>query len=218
MQPKRLALSSILATALLLAPMTTPKADGLWGAIKTVTGLGLIMGVVDLAMEERSVKQATADKKLQIRINEHLLKGASGFGGWFSVSATVYNNVALITGGVENDTVHKNIIQDITQSGLVSQFIDRITLEKETDPGMAKSTETGFKVEAAIRAQPGVKSSNLYWPTVAGKVYLFGWARNAEEENLAVNAVRTVENVKSVESLIARPGKTLPVTTVSKKK
>lgn len=205
-------------TFLLLGSLALPvRADGLWDTVKTVTGLGLIMGVVDLALEERSLEQASKDKKLQIQINERLLEGASGFGGWFDVSATVYNNVALLTGGVETEQVHKNIIKDVTESGLILKFIDRITLENEKDPGMMQSTKTGFKVEAALRAQPGVDSSDLYWPTVAGKVYLFGWASNAEEEGLAVSAVKTVGSVKSVESLIARPGKTLPVTTVTKK-
>ncbi len=55
-----------------------------------------------------------------------------GFGRLGSVSVTVYNNVVLITGGVETDDVRKKVIKDVTESGLATKFIDRMTLEKET--------------------------------------------------------------------------------------
>ncbi len=82
---------------------------------------------------------------------------------------------------------------------------------------MTGATKITFKVEAVLRAQPGVSSSNLYWPITADKVYLFGWLKDADEERRAIDAVRAVKKVKSEESLIARPGKTPPVTTVKKK-
>jgi osmotically-inducible protein OsmY len=169
------------------------------GAVTT----GCAIDAATTVVEDRPFSNVLKDTETKINITKRLLSPENN-DLFFDVTTDAYEGRIMLTGSV-NSPNERERAATLAQ-GLRGVKIVYNELQVSYKGGFANATNDAWinaKLKAKYFAERGVKSINLRWRVVNGRVYLLGFARNPKERLLAIALAKNTKHVLGVTDHIA---------------
>ncbi len=169
-----------------------------------------------IASQERSVNSASSDAKIQLRINDKLLKHSTSL--FANVDLTVTEGRVLLTGNVPKPADRVKAVELVWQVPGVKQVMNELQVKEGSGvSGYANDTWLITKIRSQMILAKDVISINYNIDVVNGIVYLMGIAQDQAELDRVKNLVRSTTGVKDLVSYV-RLKSTMPQPVADKKK
>lgn len=191
--PRGICILLVLALALALMPLpTSALAFTPWG------------GIYEVARDERSLGDITADKKKATSIKAALVKKDGKLG----LAVKVYCFLGRVTLlGQLSDEGFKTFAVATAQK---TKGVRSVATYWEA-PGKEDSTKADLEIAARLRAaliaDKELSATQIETEVFGGKAYLLGMVRSQKDADRAAAHARAVKGVSAVTSLLSAPGK-----------
>jgi osmotically-inducible protein OsmY len=190
--------------------LVLPLVLGACTPLGLATGIGATAGVA--AAQEGGISAAANDARIQFEINELWFRNDVEM--FRKLDLTINEGRVLITGIVQDPEARVEAVRLAWQPKGVKQVINEIRVaQSEGITGFAKDTWITTRLRTAITFDKNISSINYSIDTVAGTVYLMGFAQNQLELNRVTETARTIPGVKGVVSYVKLVGSTPPSAT-----
>lgn len=152
-------------------------------------------------VQEKGVSGNITDSQIATKIKVALYQEDPNL--YHHVNVTVQNKEVLLTGNVDTNEMHLQVIKISWDTKGVKRVIDNMTVAKEASLGLyAKDTWLTTQIKTQLLFHQNIQSVNYSIKTVEGIVYIMGIAQNQAELNEVTEAVRHIDGVKKVISYV----------------
>lgn len=166
--------------------------------------------------EERSINSAASDARIQLRINDKLLKHSTSL--FSNVDLTVTEGRVLLTGNVPKPADRVKAVELVWQVPGVKQVMNELQVKEGGGvSGYANDTWLITKLRSQMILAKDIISINYNLDVVNGVVYLMGVAQDQAELERVRNLIRSTSGVKDLVSYV-RLKSNLPQPVAAKKK
>lgn len=192
------ALVLALGLAFVLAGAAPARAFGLSSAM-AFTPWG---SVYEVARDERSVSDITADKKITTSIKAALLKRDGKLG--LAVKTYCFLGHVTLLGQLADEPFKSFAVETAKKTSGVKGVSTHWEAPGKTDT-TAADIEIAAKIRAALVADKDISATQIETEVFGGKVYLLGMVRSKKDAAKAVAHARGVSGVSHVTSLLIPP-------------
>ncbi|HCM83886.1 MAG TPA: BON domain-containing protein [Alphaproteobacteria bacterium] len=183
----------ILTTVILISALAL-------GGCVTVATTGVVEGA-KIASEERSINSASSDARIQLRINDKLLKHSTSL--FTNVDLTVTEGRVLLTGNVPKAADRVKAVELVWQVPGVKQVMNELQVKEGGGvSGYASDTWLITKLRSQMILAKDIISINYNLDVVNGVVYMMGIAQDQAELDRVKNLVRNTSGVKDLVSYV----------------
>lgn len=169
-----------------------------------------------IAAEERSISSASSDAKIQLRINDKLLKHSTSL--FSNVDLTVTEGRVLLTGNVPKVEDRVKATELVWQVPGVKQVMNELKVKEGGGvSGYASDSWLVTKLRSQMILAKDIVSINYNLDVVDGIVYVTGVAQDQAELDRVRNLIRGTTGVKDMISYV-RIKSNLPQPVAVKKK
>lgn len=163
--------------------------------------VGAVTGTGTAAIQERGIKGAATDLRIQTQIND--LWWRYDVDAFAKLDMTINQGRVLLTGVVQDPEHRVEAVRLAWQPKGVEQVINEIRVaESKGVTGFAKDSWISAQLRTKITFDEEVSSINYSIDTVQGVVYLLGIAKHREELNRVIETARTIAGVSKVVSYV----------------
>lgn len=190
----------LLLTCLVLAPVLSARAFDLSSAM-AFTPWG---SIYEVARDERSVGEITADKKITTSIKAALVKRDGKLG--LAVKTYCFRGRVTLLGQLSDESFKGFAVDTAKKTAGVKGVSTHWEAPGKTDT-TAADIEIAAKLRAALVADKELSATQIETEVFGGKVYLLGMVRSQKDADRAVVHARGVAGVTGVVSLLIPPRK-----------
>lgn len=157
--------------------------------------------VISTAMDVRSKSEVKNDVEIDATATKRLMENKGG--DLKDVSILVFAQHAVLAGWVKNEEAKRKAAELVGKDKRIRSLQNEIFVDRAASSGsLASNLFLEKKIGATLTAAQGVRSVNMRWKSVGGRVILMGVAKSQAEANLAVSKIKSLDGVKSVKSCL----------------
>jgi osmotically-inducible protein OsmY len=164
---------------------------------------GCAIDAATTVAEDRPFNKVLTDTETKADITKRLLSPANN-DLFFDVSTDAYEGRIMLTGSVK--TARDRQRAAALAQGLRGVKIIYNEIQVSNKGGFQNTANDAWinaKLKSKYIAEKGVKSINLRWRVVNGRVYLLGFARSEKERRIAIALAKDTKSVTGVIDHIA---------------
>jgi osmotically-inducible protein OsmY len=167
------------------------------GCSSAIVGGATSLGLA--SVQERSIKDAAIDLKLELQIQEKLFR-ANTDKLFVNVDVVLLEQRVMLIGNVQSQEL-RDLASKIAWevSPKIKNVLNEITVgEKPTLVSQAKDARISLSLSGLLIGDPKVSDINFTHSVSKQVIFLIGIAKDDEELNKVINHARTVKGVKKV--------------------
>jgi len=162
------------------------------------------VGLVQRAVEDRSLNNIAEDNRIVIAVNKLMAKYETA-----TVSTEIYEQHLLVYGLMKDKALYDGFVSELANVKGVKKLYNHVLhmteaqqeAQEDTMIGFAEGIKVKAKIEVAWLDEPGLESLNFRAAVdPMGVAYVLGRAKTSGEQDRAIAVVRNIEGVKRVKN------------------